>query len=425
MYFDAHSDIWCDVTTRRLNGETNVFDRCHLERLRKGGVEGSIFVIWVDPPYDVDYVKRTEQIMAAAKAEIAECQSFRIVHTYDEMMKANADGKIYIFIGIEGMAAMGKDLSWIDRYYDFGCRHGILTWNEANELGAGALSGKDYGLTETGKEAVRRMQEKGMMLDVSHLNEAGFWDLMKITKKPFIASHSNSRALCDVPRNLTDDQLRAIRDVNGVVGLNAFNLFIDDDPANQTVQRLAEHAAHMIDVMGIDHVGCGFDFFEFIDNPDTMGTMTDTGSPCTKGLANASEIPNLFACFEKMGMSKEDMEKIARLNFQRVVKDAIGSLLVGSKRAPAWVLFFAWFRFLRRGRLSTPPDGKIRFYGKLRRIRIALGSMWASTPTNLIGRFQKSRRGGRLCPPKGSTEFAEDFRVSGIHFAGRTEASHL
>lgn len=119
MYFDAHSDIWCDVTTRRLNGETNVFDRCHLERLRKGGVEGSIFVIWVDPPYDVDYVKRTEQIMAAAKAEIAECQSFRIVHTYDEMMKANADGKIYIFIGIEGMAAMGKDLSWIDRYYEF------------------------------------------------------------------------------------------------------------------------------------------------------------------------------------------------------------------------------------------------------------------------------------------------------------------
>ena len=250
MYFDAHSDIWCDVTTRRLNGETNVFDRCHLERMRKGGVEGSIFVIWVDPPYDVDYVKRTEQIMAAAKAEIAECQSFRIVHTYDEMMQANADGKIYIFIGIEGMATMGKDLSWIDRYYDFGCRHGILTWNEANDLGAGALSGKDYGLTDVGKEAVRRMQEKGMLLDVSHLNDNGFWDLVKITQKPFVASHSNSRALCSAPRNLTDDQLRAIRDVNGVVGLNAFNLFIDDDPKNQTVQRLAEHAAHMIDVMG-------------------------------------------------------------------------------------------------------------------------------------------------------------------------------
>ena len=191
-------------------------------------------------------------------------------------------------------------------------------------LGAGALSGKDYGLTDLGRETVRRMQEKGMLLDVSHLNDAGFWDVVKITKKPFIASHSNSRAMCGVLRNLTDDQLRAIRDINGVVGLNAFNIFIDDDPKNQTVERLAEHAAHMIDVMGIDHVGCGFDFFEFIDNPDTMGTMTDTGSPCTKGLENCSKIPNLFACFERMGMSQEDMEKIARLNFQRVVKDTIG-----------------------------------------------------------------------------------------------------
>ena len=257
MYFDAHSDIWCDVTTRRLNGETNVFDRCHLERLRKGGVEGSIFVIWVDPPYDVDYVKRTEQIMAAIKAETAECRSFRIVHSYDEMMKANADGKIYIFIGIEGMAAMGKDLTWIDRYYEFGCRHGILTWNEANDLGAGALSGKDYGLTDLGRETVRRMQEKGMLLDVSHLNDAGFWDVVKITQKPFIASHSNSRAMCGVLRNLTDDQLRAIRDINGVVGLNAFNIFIDDDPKNQTVERLAEHAqlvhGHLIPIVLYEH----------------------------------------------------------------------------------------------------------------------------------------------------------------------------
>lgn len=154
-----------------------------------------------------------------------------------------------------------------------------MTWNEANDLGAGALSGKDYGLTDLGRETVRRMQEKGMLLDVSHLNDAGFWDVVKITKKPFIASHSNSHAMCGVLRNLTDDQLRAIRDINGVVGLNAFNIFIDDDPKNQTVERLAEHAAHMIDVMGIDHVGCGFDFFEFIDNPDTMGTMTIRAAP--------------------------------------------------------------------------------------------------------------------------------------------------
>lgn len=324
MYFDAHSDIWCDVTNRRLRGETNVFHNHHLQRFQKGGVEGSIFVIWVDPPYDADYQKRTKQIMDCARAEMAECTDFRIVHNAEEMRKAKADGKIYVFIGIEGLAAIGDDVAKIDEYYDFGARHAILTWNEANALGAGALSGKDYGLTEAGKKAARKIQEKGMLLDTSHLNEAGFWDVAKLATKPFIASHSNSKTLCDVPRNLTDEQLRAIRDVNGVVGLNAFNLFIDHDPKKETVERLAQHAAHMIDVMGVDHVGCGFDFFEFIESEETMGTMTSTGSPSTIGLEDCSKIPNLFACFDKMGMSKEDQEKIAYKNFQRVVKDVMG-----------------------------------------------------------------------------------------------------
>lgn len=323
MYFDAHSDILTDVTTRRLKGETDVFHRHHLARLRKGNVEGSIFVIWVDPPYDADYTARTRQIMDCARAEIAETRDFRIVHNYEEMMQARRDGIFYVFIGVEGMAAIGGDLSKIDDYYNFGARHAILTWNEANELGAGALSGKDYGLTEVGKKAARRVQDKGMLLDVSHLNEAGFWDVAKLATRPFIASHSNCKALCDVPRNLTDEQLRAIRDAGGVVGLNAFNLFIDNDPAKQTVETLARHAAHMIDVMGIDHVGCGFDFFEFLESEETMESMTSTGSPSTTGLEDCSKIPNLFTCFEKLGMNEEEMDKLARGNFQRMVKSCM------------------------------------------------------------------------------------------------------
>ena len=224
MFFDAHSEIWCDVTTRRLRGETDILRKHHLPRLRKGGVEGSILVIWVDPPYDKDYVKRTQQIMTCVDAEVKECDEIQIVHTYDEMMQANKAGKIYIFKGIEGLAAIGEDLSKIDKYYDFGCRHAMLTWNEANALGAGALSGQSYGLTAAGKEAAKLIQAKGMLLDVSHLNDAGFWDIVKLAKKPIVASHSNSRVMCDVPRNLTDDQLRAIRDLDGVVGLNSFNI---------------------------------------------------------------------------------------------------------------------------------------------------------------------------------------------------------
>ena len=100
MFFDAHSDIWCDVTTRRLRGETDILRKHHLPRLRKGGVEGSILVIWVDPPYDKDYGKRTQQIMTCVDAEVKECDEIQIVHTYDEMMQANKAGKIYIFKGI-------------------------------------------------------------------------------------------------------------------------------------------------------------------------------------------------------------------------------------------------------------------------------------------------------------------------------------
>lgn len=324
MYFDAHSDILTDVTCRRLQGETAVFRSRHLPRLKKGGVEGSILVIWVDPPYNTDYRLRTRQIMDATAAEIAECRDFRVVYTYDEMMRARREDVFYVLLGVEGMAAIGEDLSKIDEYYDFGCRHGMLTWNEANALGAGALSGNADGLTAAGKRAVKRMQDKGMLVDVSHLNQAGFWDVVKLTERPFVASHSNAHALCDVPRNLTDDQLRAIRDAGGVVGLNAYNKFVDHDPARQTVEMLARHAAHMIDVMGIDHVGCGFDFFEFLENQQTLGSMDCGDMPNVAGMDDCSQIPNLFTCFGKMGMSREDQEKLARLNFQRVVREAIG-----------------------------------------------------------------------------------------------------
>lgn len=326
MYFDAHSDIWTDVTDRRLRGERSVLRNHHLPRLRKGGVEGSIFVIWVDHPEEIDYVPRTEQIKTAIRAEVGELteeDGVRIVCTYDDIQKARADGKMYIIIGIEGMAAIGGDVSQIDGYYAFGCRHGMLTWNEENALGAGASSGVDKGLTDAGKQVVRRMQELGMLVDVSHLNDAGFWDIAKMTTRPFIASHSNCRALCDVPRNLTDDQLRAIRDAEGVVGLNAYNEFVDKDYSKQTVEGLARHAAHMIDVMGIDHVGLGFDFFEFLDDVGGSGPTGPEKFALT-GLKDSSEIPNLFACFEKMGMSREEREKIAFRNFLEVYKKAVG-----------------------------------------------------------------------------------------------------
>lgn len=320
--FDAHSDILTDVTVRRLAGETDVLRRWHLPRLRRGGEEGAVFVIWVDPPYDVDHAARTRDIMRCAAAELAECPDVRVVRTLAEVEAAKKEGLFYVFLGIEGLAAIGEDVGKINDYYDFGCRHAILVWNEANALAAGANSGETYGLTAAGKKAARLVQDKGMVLDVSHLNEAGFWDVAKLATKPFIASHSNCKALCDVPRNLTDAQLRAIRDSGGVVGLNAYTIFTAPDPKEANVEGLARHAAHMIDVMGIDHVGCGFDFSEFL-SAETASSMSDE---CTQlpGLWDASEVPNLFAALAKMGLRQDELEKIAFRNFHRVFRETVG-----------------------------------------------------------------------------------------------------
>ena len=216
---------------------------------------------------------------------------------------------MYVFLAIEGMEAIGGDLSGIDRYVDFGARIGMLTWNEENLLATGAKGDPDTGLTDLGRQAVKRMQKQGMIVDVSHLIDGGFADVMRLAQGPVIAAHSNCRKLGDVRRNLTDDQLRAIRDTGGVVGVNVHHAFVHADPEKQTAGMLARHAAHMADVMGIEHVACGFDFCEFFG----------PGNEGARGLEDCSGIPNLLWELERLGMTAREMELIRRKNFLRVL----------------------------------------------------------------------------------------------------------
>ena len=325
--FDAHSDIWADVTSKRMRGETNVFHNHHFENIRKGGVEGSVLVIWVDTYGTKDVDKRTRDFVRCVKDEIAEAGDFRIVKTYDEMQRAREEGIFYVFIGVEGMAYASADptLSRLDEYYDFGARHGMLTWNEENGFGHSAASGSAEGLSSLGKQAVLHMIGKRMIVDTSHLNEAGFWDIARIMDgRPFIASHSNCRALSDHPRNLTDDQLRAIRDANGCAGLNTWWEFVDRDSAKADIHRLADHCEHMIDIMGIDHVGCGFDFCDYIENEDdTSGSDFSEGA--ARGIEDPSKIPAFFDILRKRGMREDELAKIAYGNFHRIIKEVTGS----------------------------------------------------------------------------------------------------
>ena len=226
MVFDAHSDLLYDVTRRRLLGERRVLEHHHLDRLRRGGVEGLVLAVWASGPRETFWkdtawkdpasnLGRTHQIFACARADLAECPQIRPVHTAAEAEAARAAGQIYAFLAVEGMAAIGGNPAGVDWYYGQGARLGMLTWNETNALAAGAGGDPQAGLTEAGRRAVRRMGELGMVVDVSHLNDGGFWDVMDLAAGPVIASHSNCRALCDVRRNLSDDQLRRIRDTGG------------------------------------------------------------------------------------------------------------------------------------------------------------------------------------------------------------------
>ena len=153
-----------------------------------------------------------------------------------------------------------------------------------------------------------------MVVDVSHLNDGGFRDVVKLAEKPVIAYHSNCRALCDVRRNLTDDQLRASRDTGGVVGLNVYHAFVHADPAKQTAQMLARHAAHIIDVCGVEHLGCGFDFCQYLG----------PGNDPIPDMTGPAQAPRLLGALRRMGLREDEVALVARDNWLRVLRTVLG-----------------------------------------------------------------------------------------------------
>lgn len=322
MIFDAHGDIWTDVTVKRQQGKIDIFKKYHLEKYKKGNVNAGIFVIWIDPPYDVNPQKRALEIIENMSVEINNNKDlFGIIRKYDDIEEAIRDKKFITIIGTEGLSYIGNNVELLDLLYLFGVRHATLTWNEENELATGVNGDPKRGLTEYGVQAVKRMEQLGIIVDVSHLNEKSFWDVYNNTNKPFIASHSNCKAICDYKRNLTDEQLKAIKKRGGVVGLNAFADLVANEQEHRNIEYLVEHLEHMIKIMGIDYVGFGFDFDDYLES-DTLGAFAD-GDAKIKDLENITKVPKLIQILEQKGYSNEDIEKIKYKNFFRVIKEIL------------------------------------------------------------------------------------------------------
>jgi membrane dipeptidase len=287
-------------------------------------VTGGIFVIWIDPPYDSRPEYRLKEIIFKMSLEINNSGDiFNIIKSKDDLLKPRQEDKIDVVIGLEGMDYITEgEIDILEFLYLFGARHASLTWNNDNSLGGGAKGDSNRGLTHTGRQVISRMEQLGMLVDVSHANDKTFWDIAGLATKPFIASHSNCRSLCKHRRNLSDMQLKFIREAKGLVGINAFPDFISDNKDKVNIDGLADHIYHMVDIMGIDHVGFGFDFCDYLSN-DTMSSFAENEDLKVKGFENIEKVPALIKILYKHGFTKEDVEKIAYKNFYEVLKNIL------------------------------------------------------------------------------------------------------
>lgn len=309
---DAHCDTLTVLSTQERNLRI-LSPRGHLDlpRLRQGGINVQFFAIFVGPEQHHRSVAYTNEIITLFKQEIKNNQS-SLIHAYSHQDIVNAydGGGISAVLTIEGGEALQGKIEQLEDYYKQGVRGLTLTWNGRNELADGVGLGlAAAGLTTFGRQVAQRMVELGMMIDVSHLSEAAFWDLMAEVKTPVTASHSNSRYVCDHYRNLTDKQIKAIAEGGGVIGVTYVPQFVDTH--EPTIDRVIDHIAHIYQVGGISCLGLGSDF----DGIDTT----------IKGLHHAGEaVPNLQQALMKRGFTTGQIEKIMGENWLRVFKEVCG-----------------------------------------------------------------------------------------------------
>jgi membrane dipeptidase len=317
---DSHCDTILDVMgvdwkssapkKARSLGERSTEGQVDIPRLVEGGVDVQIFAMYIEPRYKEGplAVKRGLQMLDALYAEVEKFpDKITLARSYKDILNAVSNHKIAALPSFEGGEPLSGDLGILRMFYRLGLRVITLTWNQRNEIADGAGEQRTKGgLTEFGVETIGEMNRLGMIVDVSHLSDAGFYDVIATTSTPVIASHSNARAVCDHRRNLTDDQIRALAKNGGVMGMCFSPHFIDADERNQTLDRLLDHVDHVAQLVGCDHIGLGSDF--------------DGLSGIPRGLEDATKMPQITMGLMRRGYSDEDIRMILGGNYLRVLE---------------------------------------------------------------------------------------------------------
>lgn len=238
-------------------------------------------------------------------------EEISLVKSYEEMLQNERDGKISAFLTVEEGGIVENDMTRLAYLYNEGVRLMTLLWNEENCMGypnSRDVEVMKKGLKSFGIETIERMNELGIIIDVSHMSDGGFRDVLRYSKKPVVASHSNARSLCPHPRNLTDEMIRALADKGGVAGLNFYPYFVNES-GKAGVEDLVRHLEHLFYVGGEDFVAIGTDFDGF-DQGDLE-------------LQNIGEINLLYEALKKRKFNDGQIEKFWHGNAMRVIKEVL------------------------------------------------------------------------------------------------------
>jgi membrane dipeptidase len=310
VIFDVHSDLPLYIYEERKNGNA-VLERS-FERFFGETIRSRVMAIWTPPEKRVIALRHALEVLNNLHKDVIESPSFELVTSVKDMRNAIKNGKVALWLGLEGGEPIENSLDLLEVFYALGLRVLTLTWSLRNAIGDGVFERTKGGLTNFGIEVLGKAEELGIVVDVSHLNEQGFWDVIETTSFPIIASHSNAYSLCPNPRNLKDDQIKAIAESGGVIGVNAIPSFVDKE--NPTLDKLVAHIEYIADLAGYEHVGLGFDFVYYLKG---------WSEKSVKGFENESKIPELLKRLNET-FSKREVEAIAFKNFERVFERVVG-----------------------------------------------------------------------------------------------------
>lgn len=324
-YIDLHCDTLMFTGTTQQADQSlvqNDIAAIDLMKLKEGQCFLQFFAVFLlDETYfkyvDIDALPDEEYINLLSrhlKQVIAENpEKIDLALSFEDILRNEKTGRLSAVLTIEDGRVLQDDLAKIDSYYEQGFRLITLLWNHENCLGYPNSSDPQVmqrGLKAFGKESVEKMNELGMIIDVSHLSDGGFYDVAEISSRPFMASHSNARAVTDHPRNLTDDMIRVLADCGGIAGLNFAPHFLREDNRENVslIQDMVVHLNHMVDQGGDEFVSLGTDFDGVEGNFEIPGPQ---------------DMPLLFEALDRAGWSDDRIEKFAYKNALRFLEDLL------------------------------------------------------------------------------------------------------